>query len=118
MMESKRAEKLAVLWVTGDADAAHNMILMYARNAKTHGWWPEVHLILWGPSSELVATDEEIAEECRTAAKEGLTLLACKACADRIGVSDRLSEIGFDVKYMGQPLTEMLQSPQWRVLSI
>ncbi len=118
MTNLEHAGKLAVVWVTGDPDAARNMVLMYARNAQTHGWWPEVHLVAWGPSAELIATNGEIADECRAAAAEGVTLLACKSCADRIGVTEQPERKGFDGKYMGGPLTEMLKSPDWQVLSI
>ena len=39
----------------------------------------------------------------------GVELVACKACADSYGVSDKLEELGVEVKYMGQPLTAMLK---------
>jgi hypothetical protein len=41
---------------------------------------------------------------------DGVVIEACKACSDSYGVSDQLSALGIDVKYMGTPLTEMLQS--------
>jgi len=42
--------------------------------------------------------------------KAGVELLACKACADRYGVSKRLEELGINVIYMGEPLTGYLKS--------
>jgi hypothetical protein len=35
---------------------------------------------------------------------------ACKACSNELGVTDTLRGLGFEVKYWGQPLTELLQS--------
>ncbi|WP_243733915.1 DsrE family protein [Halanaerobium saccharolyticum] len=35
---------------------------------------------------------------------------ACQACADQYGVTDDLAELGIDVKYMGEPLTDYLKS--------
>ena len=40
----------------------------------------------------------------------GVTVSACKACADQLGVTDALSELGIEVKYWGEPLTELLKS--------
>ncbi len=46
----------------------------------------------------------------------GIELLACKACADRYGVSLKLEELGITVKYMGEPLTSMLKT-DWVVMT-
>jgi hypothetical protein len=43
----------------------------------------------------------------------GVALFACKACADIYGVSDKLSSLGIDVKYMGVPLTQYLKNKEW-----
>ncbi|MDI3548860.1 MAG: hypothetical protein PWR10_2512 [Halanaerobiales bacterium] len=39
----------------------------------------------------------------------GIKLTVCKACTDSYGASEKLAEIGIEVKYMGDPLTEMLK---------
>ena len=39
----------------------------------------------------------------------GVELMACKACSDSYGVSDTLEALGIDVKYMGEPLTQLLK---------
>ena len=46
----------------------------------------------------------------------GVEIVACKACADSYGVSEVLEGMGIDVKYMGQPLTEMLKG-DWKVIT-
>jgi hypothetical protein len=33
----------------------------------------------------------------------------CKACADQLGVTDALKNLGIEVKYWGEPLTELLK---------
>ena len=38
-----------------------------------------------------------------------LKMVACKTCSDENGVSDKLINLGIDVKYMGQPLTVYLK---------
>lgn len=42
--------------------------------------------------------------------EQGVIVQACKACTDQYKVSNHLSELGVDVKYMGKPLTENLKS--------
>ncbi len=39
----------------------------------------------------------------------GVEFVACKACADSYGVSEKLEALGIEVKYMGMPLTDMLK---------
>ena len=118
MTHAERPGKLAILWVSDDPGAARNMVFMYAGNAPKNDWWSQVTLIVWGPSARLLAEDPELRDECTALAEDGVELLACKACADRYGVSDDLTAAGFDVLYMGAPLTDMLKDPQWAVLSI
>jgi len=39
-----------------------------------------------------------------------VTVSACKACADQLGVTEALEEVGIEVKYWGEPLTEVLKA--------
>ena len=108
---------LAVLWVTQDKEAAKNMAFMYAKNSKLKGWWEQVRLIVWGPSARVLAEDAELQAELIDLKAAGVELLACKACSDRYGVSDKLTELGIEVIYMGAPLTGMLKEG-WATLSV
>ena len=38
------------------------MVFMYAYNAQKNGWWDQVTLLIWGPSSKLTSEDAEIQE--------------------------------------------------------
>jgi hypothetical protein len=99
-----------IIWSSADRDVAMNMVFMYARNSKLQGWWDQVRLVVWGPSAALLVEDRELQSELAQAAEAGVELLACRACADRYGVSDRLAALGVKVIYMGAPLTEMLKT--------
>jgi len=116
MTHQQEPSRLAVVWTSGDREVALNVAFMYTLNAKTQGWFDEVTLIVWGPSSNLLAHDEELQEYVKRMAEEGVTLFACQACADSYGVAEDLKAIGVEVKYMGVPLTEMLQGG-WKVLT-
>jgi len=107
---SVESSRLAVLWTSGDRDVALKMVFMYTLNAKKQGWFDQVQLIVWGPSSKLLSVDEELQASIAEMKDAGVELTACKACADSYGVSEKLESLGIEVKYMGVPLTEMLQS--------
>jgi len=108
--------RLAVLWTSGDPEVATRVAFMYTLNAKRQGWFDQVTLIVWGPSAKLLAEDGELQGAVKSMAREGIELLACKACAESYGVVDQLGALGVEVKYMGQPLTEMLKG-DWKVLT-
>lgn len=111
-----KTNHLAVIWSSGDPEVAHKICFMYTHNTKRRGWFDHVTLIVWGPSAELLSRDIKLQERVRAMADDGVVLEACKACADLYGVTDDLTALGIDVKYMGVPLTEMLKEG-WRVLT-
>jgi hypothetical protein len=108
---------LAIVWTSGDRDVALKMVFMYTSNAKRRGWANEVELIVWGPSSKLLSHDVELQEEIAAMRDAGVVLKACKACSDSYGVSDKLQELGIEVKYMGVELTELIASPDWHTIT-
>jgi hypothetical protein len=107
---NKDSEKLVVVWTSGDIDVAIKMVYMYTYNAKKNGWWKDVTFIIWGPSSKLLAENQELQDNLKKMKDEGIVLEACKACADMYGITDKLNELGIDVKYMGVALTDYLKS--------
>ncbi|NOR14596.1 MAG: DsrE family protein [Candidatus Aminicenantes bacterium] len=108
--------KLLVVWTSGDREVALKMVFMYTFNAKKRGWWEEIRFLIWGPSSKLLSEDKELQQEIKKMKEAGVELVACKACADLYGVSDKLESLGIEVKYMGIPLTEMLKS-DWTTIT-
>ena len=102
--------QLVVLWTSGDREVALKMAFMYTYNSKVKGWWPEVSLIVWGPSANLLVEDAELQDYMQRIMAAGIYVMACKACSDSYGVSEKLTAMGIDVKYMGQPLTHFLKS--------
>ena len=105
----KEKEKLAVLWVSGDRDVAEKSCLMYTHAAQRNGWFDEVVLIIWGSSSRLLAGDKDLQEKIKAMQKDGVIIEACIACANMLGVTEELKEMGIDVKGMGMPLTNYLK---------
>jgi hypothetical protein len=103
---------LTVLWTTGNPVTAEKMVLMYTVNALAHGWWEKVTLIVWGAAVTLVRDNLSIRQQIQAAIAAGVQVTACKACADQLGASETLKELGIEVKYWGAPLTEILKNDQ------
>jgi hypothetical protein len=110
MAETPVSDSLVVIWSSGDREVAKKMVFMYTKNSRLKGWWGRVRLVVWGPSSLLLTQEPELQEELEDLKAAGVELLACKACADLYGVTDKLTALGIDVIYMGAPLTEMLKT--------
>ena len=56
--EVSKPNKLLVVWSSADREVALLNVFMYTHNARKHGWWDEVRLLLWGPSDRLLVEDE------------------------------------------------------------
>ena len=102
--------KVAVVWTSADSEVAHKVSFMYTHNAKRAKWFDEVTLIIWGPSSRILAGDKKLQEAVKQMMKDGVNVQACVVCADMYGIAGRLREMGIEVKPMGSPLSDMLKS--------
>ena len=109
---TQEPDELYVLWTSGDREVALKMVFMYTLNSRLKEWWPRVNLIVWGPSAKLLTGDAELQDKVQAMLHVGVTVVACKACADSYGVSAALEALGVEVKYMGQPLTKLLKERQ------
>ena len=114
--DTPEPSKLAVVWTSGDKDVAMKMVFMYTYNAKKQGWWDDVQLVVWGPSSKLLSGDAELQDYVKKMLGSGVDVKACIVCAKMYGVTDKLRELGVDVKGMGKPLTDMLKG-DWKVVT-
>ena len=102
--------ELYILWTSSDREVALKMVFMYTLNSRLKEWWPYVNLIVWGPSAKLLSEDTELQAKLKEMRDAGVEISACKACSDAYGISSALESLGVDVKFMGQPLTQMLKT--------
>ncbi len=100
-----KEKKLVILWTTDHKEVVLNMLLMYASNSMMRDWWKKITIIVWGPSQKLVANDVQIQGEILNMQHHEIQFEACKDCADNYDLTDRLERMGFDVKYMGESLS-------------
>jgi hypothetical protein len=100
-------DKLLVIIATGDRDKALTG-LMYAKNAVKRGWLGDVKVVFFGPSERLMCSDPEVANAAIEVARLGESY-ACKAISDRETISDRISEMGVRVEYVGSIISEYIK---------
>ncbi|MBS0012885.1 MAG: DsrE family protein [Desulfobacterales bacterium] len=103
---------LYVLWTNADAVTAEKMVFMYTINSIKRRWWESVTLIIWGATTGLVSENGDIQEKVKEAREAGVHVSACKACADQLGATEILEQLGIEVKYWGEPLTGILKSEE------
>lgn len=102
-------KKLNILWTSDNKDTFFNMLSMYAINSKKEEWWKYVNVIIWGASAKLAGNDSQVQSEIKEMIDSGVSIEACKDCADNFGVTEKLEKLGVVVRYMGLPLTEYLK---------
>ena len=103
-------KRIYILWTSQDPVTAEKMVFMYALNGKLRKWWDEVIIIVWGGSTKLITESKQIQDKIKDLIKEGVEFSACKACAEQLGAVDVLEKLGIEVKYWGQPLTDIIQN--------
>jgi len=116
-MKMDNQEKLVVIWTSRDRDVALQMAFLYTINSKLRGWWEDVTFVVWGPSAKILSIDEELQLFIPKMQEEGVKVKACRKCADNLGVTEKLENMGIEVIYMGEPLTEYLKEGR-KVLTI
>ncbi len=108
----KDKSHLYILWTNDNPITAEKMVFMYGINSLLRGWWEKVTLIIWGATAKLTSEDIKIQEKIREALGAGMHITACKACADQLGVTEILKELGIEVIHWGEPLTRVLKEEE------
>lgn len=115
-MNQNVPERLHVVWSSGDKEVATKIVFMYTLNSKLKGWWDEIELIVWGPSSKLLAHDETLQAEIHKMLDAGVKVTACRACSELYGVTEALEALGIEVFHIGAAVTDYLKSGE-RILT-
>ena len=114
----EKMENLVILWTTANREVAIKMIFMYALNAKIKNWWKEVEIVIWGPSTNLISHDKDLQISLKSLKEKGIKIRACRACSDEYNVTDILEKnLNLEVVYMGEPLTTILKSSEYKLIT-
>lgn len=101
---------LYILWSSDNIITAEKMVFLYAINSRLQNWWDEVTVIIWGASTQVANRNPKVQGLIKEAIEHGVKVSACTACADQLDATDKLEELGVELKYWGQPLTELLHA--------
>ncbi len=104
--------KLNILWTNDNKESFLEMVALYAFKSKTHQWWDEVNLIIWGPSAKLAAEDTQIQTEIFELLSVGVTVEACRNCTENYGVTEKFEKFGIRVDYLGEYMTQYLKNDE------
>ncbi|MCD8139536.1 MAG: hypothetical protein LUE17_07130 [Planctomycetaceae bacterium] len=106
-------DTLYFLWTTGETITARNMVFMYASNSLHLKWWENVHMLVWGAASELLATDLDIQEDMQTFLELGGQVSVCLRCLEKINRVVEIREMEkygkLKVYYVGEFFTSLLK---------
>lgn len=103
-------KKLTILWTNSDPLTAKFMVFMYAENSLIRDWWDQVEIIVWGGSAKLVVEDKSVQEKLLDIKRKGVKVGFCIACVRELGISDQIEALGFEIKSMGDPLTQAIKN--------
>ena len=112
----KSRNKLLIVWTTEEVEVAKKMVLLYGSVILPRGYWDEAHLMIWGPSSRVLAQNSELQAMLKTVQESGVETSACVVCTDDYGVSAKLEELGVRTIHTGEFLTQALQN-DWKVVT-
>ncbi|MEA2108121.1 MAG: DsrE family protein [Pseudomonadota bacterium] len=102
-------DHLYILWTNDQLETAEKMVFMYGKNSLLRGWWDQVTIIIWGATTKLASKNEQIQAGLKDLRGAGVELLACRACADQLGVTEVLETLGVKVVYTGELMTRLLK---------
>lgn len=103
------ANKVFALVSTADREVALEVGLIYPLNAAKKKWMEEVIVIFFGPSEKLAANDIEVQGKIKELLENGIEVIACKWCSDRMNITPLLENLGIRVEYVGSIITELIK---------
>lgn len=101
---------LTIIWTNSDPVTSHNMVFMYATNAKLNSWFEEVTVVLWGSTQKYMAEDTLIQEKLKIAQKQGVKFSACISCSNNLQLTKKLNDLGIETIRWGEKLSNLLKS--------
>ena len=101
---------LHIIWTNADPLTSANMVMMYAKNSLLNGWWDKVTVICWGAVQPLIIHDPHIRELIRKLQSEGVQFSACLTCSDKLGLTEKLQELGIETVRWGKRTSELMQN--------
>ena len=81
----------------------------FAMNALKNDWMEEVTVIFFGPAEALLLKDVEIQRMLKEYQLMEAPVVACKAIADRDGISEGIAAMGIRVEFVGKMISDLIK---------
>ena len=82
---------------------------MYAMNALKNGWMEDVKIFVFGPAEHLLLNDPDLQRAVKEYQQMDEKIIACKAIADRDGITDGIAKQGVSVEYVGKMISDLIK---------
>ncbi len=109
---------LLIVWTNGDEEVATKFPLLYGSVILEREYWQNAHLMLWGPSIKLAASNKQIRDKIKEIQNTGVSMSACIVCVEDYDVIKELEELDIQIVHTGELLTTALKSDEWAVMTI
>lgn len=100
-------QKILFILSTAEKDKALTGVL-YATNVLKNKWFDDVKLCLFGPFEALLAEDKEV-QQWVAQLVEYQVPVACKFIADGHHASEKLGQLGIQVEYVGEMVSNYIK---------
>ena len=100
------SKKVLIIISTAEKEKALTAIV-YAKNAIKNNWLDDIKIVLFGPIEKLLAEDEDLRSKFDSLLKYQKPV-ACKYVSDQDNVSNSLSEMGYEVEYVGKLISDYI----------
>ncbi|MGC8663651.1 MAG: hypothetical protein ACP5SF_04060 [Thermoplasmata archaeon] len=100
--------KILVIITSGKNDVDKAMTgMVFAYNAKVKKYLDDIRIMFFGPSEDLIASDDpEIKDMLKKLKEAEMLMLACKSVSDKFHVTAKLSGMGITVDYVGKIIAD------------
>lgn len=111
-------ENLLIVISSDNKNSIMKFPLLYGGVSLPREYWKRVHIMFWGDSISLAASDIDIRKKVLDMQKDGVEFSSCIVCAQEYQVVEQLEAIGVKCNHTGELLTEALKNENWSTLTI
>jgi hypothetical protein len=115
--KENEVDDLYIVWTNSDEIVFDKMVAMYARTARIENYWNEITIIIWGSTPKLTAESEIVGQRIKELLQVGVKVSACKSCCDSFGVTEKIIDMGVEVKYWVEDFTRLIKEDR-KILTI
>ncbi len=105
---------VVIMLQSSDPDVLY-LGLLYANNAIQKQWMDNVKIVFWGPAQKTLTSLPDDSDQMKLVKSiqaqhgQGSRIWACKACSERLGITEKMEKLGFEVFHVGNATSDLLK---------